>query len=81
MSSSRSKRDAAAQGLTTANSVNTLYLEQFKAGKRTIFEVLDSNMLIFTMQRNRVNGEFEEMRAQYGILRNLGKLCEMIARE
>ena len=81
MSSSRTKRDAAAQGLTTANSVNTLYLEQFKAGKRTIFEVLDSNMLIFTMQRNRVNGEFEEMRAQYGILRNLGKLCEMIARE
>jgi outer membrane protein, adhesin transport system len=80
IASSRTKRDAAMQGITTAASVNKLYLEQFKAGKRTIFEVLDSNMLMFTMHRNRVSGEFEEMRAQYGILRNLGALCETIAK-
>lgn len=80
VSSSRTKRAAAAQGLTTAQSVKTLYTEQFKAGKRTIFEVLDSNMLVFTMNRNRINGEFEEMRALYGILRFMGQLCEHFAR-
>lgn len=80
VSSSRTKRAAAAQGYKTAASVKTLYTEQFKAGKRTIFEVLDANMLVFTMQRNRINGEFEEMRALYGILRNMGVLCDHFAR-
>lgn len=79
ISSSRTKREAAIVGLSTAANVNKLYIEQFKAGKRTIFEVLDSNMLVFAMHRNRITGEFEEMRAQYGILRNLGKLCDFIA--
>lgn len=81
VASSRTKRAAAAQGLSTAQSVKTLYTEQFKAGKRTIFEVLDANTLVFTMQRNRLSGEFEEMRALYGILRNMGKLCDHFARE
>ncbi len=80
ISSSRAKRAAATQGLTTAESVKTLYTEQFKAGKRTVFELLDSNMLVFAMQRNRISGEFEEMRALYGILRNMGALCEHFAR-
>jgi adhesin transport system outer membrane protein len=80
VNSSRTKRAAAAQGLKTASSVKALYTEQFKAGKRTIFEVLDSNMLVFTMNRNRINGEFEEMRALYGILRNMGQLCDHFAR-
>ena len=80
LTANRAKRDAAARGITTANSVNALYIEQFKAGKRTIFEILDSNMMVFTMQKNRINGEYEEMRASYGILRNLGKLAETISR-
>jgi len=80
VNASRTKRAAAAQGLTSAQSVKTLYTEQFKAGKRTIFEVLDANMLVFTMNRNRINGEFEEMRALYGILRNMGLLCDHFAR-
>lgn len=42
-------------------------MEQFKAGKRTVFEVLDSRMVIFTMQKNAVNGRYEQLRAAYGI--------------
>ncbi len=80
MASSRVKHDAAKLGLNTANSVKKLYTEQFKSGKRTIFEVLDSNVIVFTMERNRVNGEYEEMRALFGILRNMGQLCEYFAR-
>ena len=80
LSANRAKRAAAASGVSTADNVNKLYIEQFKAGKRTIFEVLDSNMMVFTMQKNRINGEFEELRATYGILRNMGRLGETIAR-
>ena len=51
-------------------------LTEFKAGKRTVFEVLDSRMVVFTMQKNAVNGRYEQMRAGYGILRNMGRLVE-----
>ena len=76
MTSNKIKESAALQGTATAQKANTLYLEQFKAGKRTVFEVLDSRMVVFTMQKNAVNGRFEQMRAGYGILRNMGKLVE-----
>jgi outer membrane protein TolC len=55
-------------------------MEQFKAGKRTVFEVLDSRMVVFTMQKNAVNGRYEQLRAAYGILRNMGRLVETAIR-
>jgi adhesin transport system outer membrane protein len=76
LASNRIKEGAALQGTATAQKANSLYLEQFKAGKRTVFEVLDSRMVVFTMQKNAVNGRYEQMRAGYGILRNMGKLVE-----
>ena len=80
LSANRAKRAAAANGVATTLKVNDLYIEQFKAGKRTIFELLDSNMMVFTMQKNRINGEYEQMRAIYGILRNLGRLTEAVCK-
>lgn len=76
LSANRIKESAAIQGTATAQKANTLYLEQFKAGKRTVFEVLDSRMVVFTMQKNAVNGRYEQLRAGYGILRNMGRLVE-----
>jgi adhesin transport system outer membrane protein len=76
LTSNKIKESAALQGTATAQKANMLYLEQFKAGKRTVFEVLDSRMVVFTMQKNAVNGRYEQMRAGYGILRNMGKLVE-----
>jgi adhesin transport system outer membrane protein len=76
LSANRIKENAAIQGTATAQKANSLYLEQFKAGKRTVFEVLDSRMVVFTMQKNAVNGKYEQLRAGYGILRNMGRLVE-----
>jgi outer membrane protein, adhesin transport system len=76
LSANRTKESAAIQGTATAQKANSLYLEQFKAGKRTVFEVLDSRMVVFTMQKNTVNGKYEQLRAGYGILRNMGRLVE-----
>jgi adhesin transport system outer membrane protein len=80
MSANRVKELSAIQGISTARKANTLYLEQFKAGKRTVFEVLDSRMVLFTMQRNAVDSRFEQLRAGYGILRNMGRLVETAIR-
>jgi len=80
LSANRTKETSAIQGIATAQKANTLYLEQFKAGKRTVFEVLDSRMVVFTMQKNAVNGKYEQLRAAYGILRNVGTLVETAVR-
>jgi len=80
LSANRTKEKAALQGTETAQKANSLYLEQFKAGKRTVFEVLDSRMVVFTMQKNAVNGKYEQRRAAYGVLRNVGQLVETVAR-
>jgi adhesin transport system outer membrane protein len=80
LSANRSKESAAIQGTSTAQQASSLYMEQFKAGKRTVFEVLDSRMVVFTMQKNAVNGRYEQLRAAYGILRNMGRLVETAIR-
>ena len=61
-------------GVQTAMKVNTSYVEQFKAGKRTIFEVLDSYTSIYNMRKTYISGQYEGLRSQYGVLRNLGRL-------
>src|SRR5216684_6365589 len=63
LSANRTKESAAIQGTSTAQQASLLYMEQFKAGKRTVFEVLDSRMVVFTMQKNAVNGRYEQLRA------------------
>jgi outer membrane protein, adhesin transport system len=80
LSANRTKEAAAIQGTGTAQQANSLYVEQFKAGKRTVFEILDSRMVVFTMQKNAVNGRYEQLRAAYGILRNMGRLVETAIR-
>jgi outer membrane protein TolC len=80
LSANRIKEHAAIQGTSTAQQASSLYMEQFKAGKRTVFEVLDSRMVVFTMQKNAVNGRYEQLRAAYGILRNMGRLVETAIR-
>jgi adhesin transport system outer membrane protein len=80
LTANRIKERSAIQGIATAEKANTLYLEQFKAGKRTVFEVLDSRMVVFTMQKNATSGKYEQLRAAYGILRNTGQLVETAVR-
>jgi outer membrane protein, adhesin transport system len=80
LAANRIKEAAAIQGVGTAQKASSLYMEQFKAGKRTVFEVLDSRMVVFTMQKNATNGRYEQLRAAYGILRNMGRLVETAIR-
>ena len=80
LAANRVKENAAVQGIAAAQKAYSLYLEQFKAGKRTVFEVLDSRMVVFTMHKNSINARYEQLRAVYGILRNMGRLVETAAR-
>jgi outer membrane protein TolC len=66
-------------GVASARKVRELYLEQFKGGKRTVFELLDSQMSFFTIRRSQIESQYEGERAVYEILRALGRLTETLA--
>lgn len=70
-----------ASGVDAARNVKTLYLEQFRSGKKTIFEVLDSYMSLFALRRQHVTAEHDGIRASFEILRTLGRLSESVARQ
>ncbi len=77
--SARRKGRLVQEGVATAAKVQELYLEQFKAGRRTVFELLDSQMSSFTVRRSAIESRFEAERAIFEILRNSGKLAEAMA--
>jgi outer membrane protein TolC len=66
-------------GVASARKVRELYLEQFKGGKRTVFELLDSQMSFFTIRRSQIESQYEGERAVYEVLRAIGRLTETLA--
>jgi Outer membrane efflux protein len=75
----RNKGALLRDGVSTARNVQELYLEQFKAGQRTVFELLDSQMSSFTARRSAVEARYEGDRAAITILRSIGSLRSAIA--
>jgi TolC family type I secretion outer membrane protein len=65
-------------GVKAAEDVKRLYLEQFKGGRRTMFEVLDAYMSYFALKRQEIQARYDTLRSRYEILRNVGRLTEAI---
>jgi outer membrane protein, adhesin transport system len=78
--SSGRKLKLVSEGVNASSKVRQLYLEQFKGGKRTVFELLDSQMSYFTIRRNQIENQFEGQRATFDILRATGSLTAVLAR-
>jgi outer membrane protein, adhesin transport system len=77
--SARRKERLVSEGVRTSRKVQELYLEQFKAGRRTVFELLDSQMSSFTVRRSEIESRYEAQRATFDILRNTGRLAEAMS--
>ncbi len=77
--SARRKGKLVAEGVETSAKVQELYLEQFKAGRRTVFELLDSEMSSFTIRRSAIESRYEAERAIFEILRNSGRLADALS--
>ncbi len=78
-SSSRKAR-LVAEGVNASRKVRELYLEQFKAGKRTIFELLDGQMSFYTASRSQIESQYEGRRAMFDILRATGELTVALSK-
>ena len=77
--SSNRKGRLIADGVVSAKNVRELYLEQFKGGKRTIFELLDGQMAYYTSRRAQIESQYEAIRAVFEVLRATGELTRTLA--
>lgn len=53
------------QRINASTDVVRLYREQFKAGNRTIFELLDAQQELFTAKAEQITNQFDVLRAKY----------------
>lgn len=56
--------------------VNELYLQQFEAGQRNVFDLLDGQQNLFNAQRSFAVSKYDEYRQSYRILERIGILIE-----
>ncbi len=71
---SRDKANSLVQSVAASEETRTLYTEQFKGGKRTLFELLDIQMTYVQARRSAISNAYAERNANYRILRLLGLL-------
>ncbi|MBL8572832.1 MAG: TolC family protein [Hyphomicrobiaceae bacterium] len=74
----RTKYASLQEGLAASRQAREMYVEQFKAGKRTMFELLDRQNGLFQAQRDVITNQFSETRANVGILRSIGLLTTTV---
>jgi TolC family type I secretion outer membrane protein len=60
--------------IQASEDVVRLYREQFKAGSRTIFELLDAQQELFTAKAERITNQFDILRAKYATHQLAGTL-------
>ena len=78
--------DAARQKIATINgeidsaqSVVQLYRQQFREGKRTVFDLLDSEQILFGARAAQVTNAAAMQAAEYRVLQKLGGLFDLVS--
>jgi len=72
------KRASIAERIAASKSVVSLYQQQFEAGTRTIFELLDAQRELFAAKGEQITSRFEVMRAAYNAAKLNGNLADVI---
>jgi len=65
--------------IESATRVADLYRQQFREGRRTVFDLLDSQQVLFAAQANRINNGVALRAAEYRVLQKLGGLFDLVS--
>ena len=65
--------------IASAQSVVDLYRQQFREGKRTVFDLLDSEQLLFNARAGQVSNAIAMHSAEYRVLQKLGGLFDLVS--
>lgn len=65
--------------IDAAQKVADLYKDQFREGKRTVFDLLDSEQNLFSAKASEIANRIALQGAEYRVLQNLGGLFDLIS--
>lgn len=65
--------------IESAEKVADLYKQQFRGGRRTVFDLLDSEQVLFNARANQVANEIAMRGAEYRVLQKLGGLFDLVS--
>ncbi|MBU6265911.1 MAG: TolC family outer membrane protein [Sphingomonadales bacterium] len=65
--------------IDAAQRVADLYRQQFREGKRTVFDLLDSEQNLFAARSNEITNRIALNGAEYRVLQNLGGLFDLVS--
>ncbi len=65
--------------ITSATRVADLYKQQFRGGRRTVFDLLDSQQLLFGARAKQIANQLALRAAEYRVLQKLGGLFDLVS--
>jgi TolC family type I secretion outer membrane protein len=65
--------------IASATRVVDLYRAQFREGKRSVFDLLDSQQLLFNARTNQITNGTAKMLAEFRVLQKLGGLFDLVS--
>jgi len=65
--------------ITSATRVADLYKQQFRGGRRTVFDLLDSQQLLFGARAKQIANRLALRAAEYRVLQKLGGLFDLVS--
>lgn len=75
----RAKIDTINSEIGQAAKVADLYRQQFREGKRSVFDLLDSQQVLYTARSNAVANQIAMNAAEYRVLQKLGGLFDLVS--
>ncbi|PSJ40695.1 hypothetical protein C7I55_10300 [Sphingomonas deserti] len=65
--------------IASGERVADLYRQQFKEGRRSVFDLLDSQQVLFNARANAVSNDIAMKLAEYRVLQKLGGLFDLVS--
>ena len=79
LSAAREKIATISSEIESAQRVAELYRQQFREGRRTVFDLLDSQQILFAARTNQATNEIAMHAAEYRVLQKLGGLFDLVS--
>ena len=79
LSAARQKIATIDAEIASAQKVVDLYRQQFREGRRTVFEVLDSEKTLYSARANQIVNQSAMHLAEYRVLQGLGGLFDLVS--
>lgn len=79
LEAARQKISTIENEITATEKVADLYKQQFREGRRSVFDLLDSQQILFDAKARRLTNNTDKMLAEFRVLQQLGGLFDLVS--